>query len=271
MAVVALLGVVESQRVCALSNPNGMLFRAVGVFQGPSEEGKCEVPTVTTAIVDSSNAVCRDATVVGFDTAAFRCEGSGAPCANDENCAGGETCLPTGSVHPTRMYPDRASPFGDVCGGFFELQNNLINRAVNVVAVSVRYRLVGGRFPGPVFENDFPVRCYRERKFRVGVGVRVPPVNSSDASPSGMPNTVFVQLVPIFPPQLFDCLRDPARGNASAPLLVIARLRAHGLVDGGGTIRSNPVQYTLTLLPAGSGTPGGPPDGVPVRCSPPAL
>jgi hypothetical protein len=171
------------------------------------------------------------------------------------------------------MYPDPTSPFGNFCGGFLELQNNLINRAINVVRVVVKYRLVGGSFPGPVFENDFPLKCQNKvdklRKARLGVGARVNPINSTDPSPSGASNVVFVRLVPIISPQVLDCLRDPSRGNVSAPVLIIAKLRAHAFVDGGGTIRSNWVQYTLTLLPEGAAVPGGPPQGIPTRCSPP--
>jgi hypothetical protein len=237
-----------------------MVFRAVGIFQGPSEEGKCEVPTVGSAIVDVSNAIRRDATVVTSDTVAFRCGGSDAECTSDADC-GGEACLPTGALYPTVMYPDRSNPFGNFCGGFVELQNNLINQAINVYSVKVRYRLPGLLFPSV---------CRRERKFNIPVGTRLNPVNSTDASPSGAPNAAFVQLLPVFSPMLLNCLRDPARGNLSAPLVLIARVRASAYLDSGGRITSNTLRYTLTLLPDGGIGGGSPPVGFPTQCAPPA-
>jgi hypothetical protein len=249
-----------AERVDAASNPNGMVFRAVGIFQGPSEEGKCEVPTVGSAIVDVTNGLCRDATVATSDTAAFRCGGGGDACVSDGDCAG-EPCLPTGVLYPTVMYPDRTSPFGNFCGGFLELQNNLINQGITVYRVNVRYRLGG---------QGFPLLCRTERKFRIPVGTRLNPVNSADPSPSGAANTAFMQLLPIFSPALLNCLRDPARGDVSAPVVLIAKLRVLGLLDAGGRIVSNPLQYTLTLLPEGGGGAGAPPGGVPTRCAPPS-
>jgi hypothetical protein len=223
----------------SLSNPNGMVFRAVGIFQGTVEEGRCRVPIANQAINDSSQAVCRDAT---------------------------EFVFPDGSVtvEPTTMFPMFGPDFLNFCGGFLSLQNNMINQAVNVRKVRIRYRIP---------RVGFPVLCRAQRSFNLFVGQRVDPVNSINVNPFGAPNVVFMQMLPIFPQQLLDCLRDPARGDVQAPVTLVAKIRAFGLLDDGRDIKSNRVQYTLTLLPQGAVPPGPnnglPPRGNPVRCAAP--
>ncbi len=221
-----------------VDNPNGIVFRAVGIFQGTTEEGRCTVPSAGQAIADQAQAVCRDATEV--------VDPSGGP----------------STVEPTVMYPAFGPYFLGFCGGFLELQNNMINQAVNLKRIRVWYRIPG---------QGFPVLCRAERRFRLYVGGRIDPVNSVNPSPFGAPNISFTQMLPIFSPQLFDCLRDPARGNVPAPVTMRATVTAVGTTDDGRKIRSNRTSYTLTLLPEGA-TPssgGQPPAGNPLRCSPP--
>jgi hypothetical protein len=219
----------------SVSNPRGMSFRAVGLFQGEVEEGRCKVPITTQAIADVSGSICRDAT--SFDSVA----GS--------------------SSFPTIMWPDWGNLFGNFCGGFLWLQNNMINQAVNVFKVRVRYRIPG---------RGFPVLCRAQRRFNLWGGARVNPVNSFNENPFGQVNAVLTQLLPIYSPQLFNCFRDPARGNVAAPVTVVATLQAVGYRDDGRKIKSNKLKYSLTLLPNGSssGVPSGgvPPGGV---CAPP--
>ena len=219
----------------AVSNPRGMLFRAVGIYQGESEEGKCKVPSATSGFADTSRAICRDATEILSDTETF--------------------------VYPTRMFPD-LTIYGNFCGGFLVLQNNMINQAVNVYKVVVRYKIPG---------RGFPLLCRAQRRFKLFVGGRVPPVNSIYESPFGAVNVTLTQLLPIYSPEMLDCLRDPLRGNVSAPVTVAARIRAQGYLDDGRHITSNKTYYTLTLLPQGS-VPGAPsgglyPRGYLLRCA----
>lgn len=217
------------------SNPNGMLFRLIGIFQGTVEEGKCTVPTANQAIADSTRSICRDATEI--------------------------TSTEGTSVFPTVMFPDLAT-FANFCGGFVGLQNNMINQAINVSKVKIRYRIPG---------RGFPVLCRGFRVFKTFIGSRIDPFNSINPSPFGAPNINFVQLLPIYSPQMLDCLRDPLRGNVQAPVTVGARIRVFGKLDDGGRIKSNRSRYSLTLLPQGSTPPGAsggsPPAGAPTRCA----
>jgi hypothetical protein len=83
----------------------------------------------------------------------------------------------------------------------------------------------------------------------------------------------FTQMLPIFSPQVLDCLRDPARGDLQAPATLRAIIRAVGRLDDGRKIQANRVSYTLTLLPPGAVPPGPsggqPPQGNPLRCADP--
>ena len=218
----------------AVSNPRGMLFRAANIYQGEVEEGKCKVPSATGGFADTSRSICRDSTEIVSDTETF--------------------------VYPTRMFPDLAL-YSDFCGGFLVLENNMINQAVNVYKVRVRYEIPG---------RGFPLLCRAQRRFRLFVGGRVPPVNSVYPSPFGAVNVTLTQLLPIYSPEMLDCLRDPVRGNVSAPVTVVARIRAYGYLDDGRDIMSNKIYYTLTLLPEGSilGAPSGGvyPRGYTFRC-----
>ena len=222
-----------------VGNPNGMVFRAIGIFQGQVEEGRCRVPVMNQAIADNSGAVCRDAT---------------------------EFVFPDGSVsvEPTYMYPMFGPEFIDFCGGFIALQNNMINQAINVEKVRVRYRIPG---------LGFPVLCRSQRSFKLYTGQRIDPVNSVNTGPFGAVNVVFMQMLPIYSQQFLDCLRDPARGDVQAPVTVVAKIRAFGQLDDGRSIKSNRAQYSLTLLQEGAVPPGPsgglPPQGSPTRCATP--
>jgi len=96
-------------------------------------------------------------------------------------------------------------------------------------------------------------------------------VNSVYPGPFGAVNVTLTQLLPIYSPEMLDCLRDPLRGNVSAPVTVVARIRAYAFLDDGRDIMSNKIYYNLTLLPEGSvpGTPSGGlyPRGYTFRCA----
>jgi hypothetical protein len=241
LITLAVLGVSlgSGGRAGADHNPNGISFRALGIFQGEVSEGTCSVPSAGQLIGDSSGSICRDATEIA-----------------------GEVGSST-TVFPTRMYPELAL-FANFCGGFLAMQNNMINQAINVQRVKIRYRIPG---------RGFPVLCRRERRFNQFIGVRIDPVNSTNPAPFGAVNQALVQLLPIYSADMLDCLRDPTRGNVAAPVTVVARIRALGRRDDGRRIKTNRVRYSLTLLPVGSspgtGSGGTPPIGNPTRCVPP--
>ncbi len=236
MVVCASIAVVQRARAFR-SNPNGIVFRAIGIFQGEVEEGKCKVPTASQAITDSTRSICRDATEIVTQ------DGT--------------------SVFPTRMFPELTT-FGNFCGGFVGMQNNMINQAINTDKVKIRYRIPG---------RGFPVLCRNLRVFKTFIGARIDPSNSTNPSPFGPPNFNFTQLLPIYSAEMLDCLRDPLRGNVQAPVVVTARIIIFARMDDGGKIKSNRVRYSLTLLPEGSSPGGGsggePPTANPTRCAVP--
>ncbi len=241
MMVVAVLGASQAATRPAwatVDNDNGIVFRAVGIFQGTVDAGRCTVPNAIQAIADQAGAVCRDATEI------VSTDGS--------------------TIEPTVMYPAFGPFFLNFCGGFLSLQNNMINQAVNLRKIKIRYTIPG---------VGFPVLCRGQRRFRLFVGGRVDPVNSTNPNPFGAPNMMFTQMLPMFSPQVFDCLRDPARGDVQAPVTLRAIVHAVGRLDDGRKIQANRVSYTLTLLPPGAVPPGPsggqPPQGDPLRCADP--
>jgi hypothetical protein len=239
IASVAVWAAVTGVASADVSNGNGMIFRAIGIFQGQVEEGRCRVPVMNQAIGDNAGAVC---------------------------LTGTEFVFPDGSVsvEPTYQYPMFGPEFINFCGGFIALQNNMINQAVNVRKIRIRYRIPG---------LGFPVLCRSQRSHKLFTGQRVDPINSINSNPFGQINVVFTQMLPIYSQQFLDCLRDPLRGDIQTPVTVVAKIRAFGHLDDGRDIKSNRVQYSLTLLGDGAVPPGpnggSPPAGTPVRCATP--
>jgi hypothetical protein len=205
------------------NNPNGMVFRAVGWFKGKSEisqdQIKCEIPTVTSAISEGSFAV-------GLWNTYGRA---------------------------TLYYPDINNPFGNPCGVWIQLQNNLLNQGIQLDHVELRYRIQGAlRMRGAVpTRKNFPRACAAFRHDTHFVGARLEPANSSNStSQSGAPNVAFIEMLPLVQPELFDCLRQEYVGRAStlfASLPLVVRATAVGMSDTGDTFRSNTISYTLNL------------------------
>lgn len=214
LVLIILAGVAAPSAWALVSNSNGMVFRAVGIFQGEVEAGRCQVPIANSAIADAAAGICRDFTTL--------------------DAGGGSTV-----VIPTTMYPDSRSLIS-FCNGYLQVQNNLINQAINIRKIRIRYKIPG---------QGFPVLCRKERKFNLFVGGRVDPVNGVNLNPFGQINVAFIQMIPIYSAPMLDCLRDPARGDVAAPVTVVAKIRAFGRLDDGRRIKSNRVQYSLTLLP----------------------
>ena len=206
------------------NNPNGTVFRAVGWFKGKAEitQGRinCEIPNVSNAISEGS-----------FGLGLWNTFG-----------------------RPTLYFPDINSEFGNPCGGWIQLQNNLLDQGLNLDHIEMRYKIAGARRfrqAGVVTQNQFPLACRDFRRETAYVGNRLNPVNSTqDTSSSGAPNVAFVEVLPMVTPQLVGCLRDQYAGISTdvyTSLPLVIRATAIGTSDAGATYRSNPIQYTLTL------------------------
>src|SRR5207302_1792709 len=111
LAVLVVLGLTVSAR--ADNNPNGMSFRAVGWFKGKAEisagDIKCDIPNVSGAISEGAFAMGL------WNTYGFQ----------------------------TLMFPDTSNPFGNPCGVWIQLQNNLIDQAINLERIELRFRIAG--------------------------------------------------------------------------------------------------------------------------------
>jgi hypothetical protein len=205
------------------NNPNGVVFRAVGWFKGKAEitAGRinCEIPNVNNAISEGSFAL-------GL-----------------WNTFGRQTVY----------FPDINSEFGNPCGGWIQLQNNLLDQAINVERIVLQYRIQGARrFRQFVAtRNGFPLACRQFRKEVHFNGARLNPANSTEStSSSGAPNVAFIEMLPMVTPQLISCLRDQYTGiptdvYSSFPLVI--RATAYGMSDAGDGYRSNVIKYSLNL------------------------
>jgi len=224
MLVVALLAALLAAGAArADNNPNGMAFRAVGFFQGTGAASSgtvtCTVPTVTSAIADGAFAMGLWNTY-GFDTLFF---------------------------------PDTGNPFADPCGVFVQLQNNLLDQAIQVDHIALHYKIPGARrFRQFVPARDgFPIACRPLRNDTLFIGAVVNPVNSTvDQSGSGQPNVTFIQMLPFVSPQMINCLRAqyaPLSTDLFTSLSLVIRASVVGVSDTGDTFRANPIRYTLNL------------------------
>ena len=218
------LGMALGARMAAAdNNPNGLAFRAAGWFKGKAEitatEIKCEIPTISAAIADGLFAM-------GLWNTFGR---------------------------PNLFFPDANGPFSNPCGGWMQLQNNLINQAMVLDHVELRYKIAhAARFRGSVpTRNAFPVACRELRRDQVFASTLLNPINSTqDVSGSGAPNTAFVQIIPMVSTQMFTCLRSqyaPLSTDVLSSLALVIRATAVGFSDAGDTFRTNPISYTLNL------------------------
>jgi hypothetical protein len=223
-AVALLLAMALDARIVAAdNNPNGTSFRAAGWFKGKAEitdtEIKCEIPTISSAISDGLFAM-------GL-----------------WNTFG----------HPNLFFPDANGPFSNPCGGWIQLQNNLLGQAIQLDHVDLSFKIPRARryrqFVPP--RNGFPVACREFRRDQVFVSTLLNPIDSTqDVSGSGAPNVAFVQIVPIVSTQMFNCLRGqyaPLSTDLFSSLPLVVRATAVGISDSGDTFRTNAISYTLNL------------------------
>lgn len=209
--------------VAADNNPNGIVFRAVGWYKGKAEISentiRCEVPTTSSAISDA-----------GFSLGLWNTFGA-----------------------TTLGFPDINNPFGNPCGVWLQLQNNLLDQGIQVEQVKLQFKVVGARrfrqFVPAV--RGFPVACRQLRRQTLFLGIRLNPVNTDDpTSGSGAPNVAFAQMLPLLSPEMVHCLRAEYAGRASSAftsLALVARATVTGISDTGDTFRSNTLSYTVTF------------------------
>jgi hypothetical protein len=153
----------------------------------------------------------------------------------------------------TLMFPDINQGFANPCGGWMQLQNNLLDQGIVIDRIALRFQVKGARrFRSMVpTRHGFPRACRKFRKTALFTGVRIDPINGQQpSSVSGAPNTAFVQLLPMLSPQLLHCLRSqyaplPTTVFVSLPLVITAT--AYGTSDAGDSFRSNPIRYTVSL------------------------
>jgi hypothetical protein len=99
-------------------NDNGIAFRAVGFFQGTLSDGRCTVPTATSAIADQSNNLVLDSAFVD-------------------------------SGYPAGVF---------FCRGYLWLENNLVGQAVVVDRLDFEYEIPGARIGLPSHSSSVGIR-----------------------------------------------------------------------------------------------------------------
>lgn len=221
--LIGMLASIVASGVEPAAADQSLVFRAVGFYQGEADisEGSitCEVPNIQAAFVDNA-----------YTMGLWNSFGT-----------------------PTLSFPDITNPFGDPCGGWIQLRNNMLVNGINLERVELKMRIPGaGRLRNQVpTRKNFPLACRQFNKATVFAGARLDPITSTTTvSNSGAPNVAFVQLLPMVSPQLFNCLRSqytpiPTDLLSSIPLVI--RAKAVGRADDGAVYRTNTIQYTLTL------------------------
>jgi hypothetical protein len=200
------------------ANEDGLSLRAVGFFDSTSSGAgsACQVPTIDNGVPVSTD------TIGLWDTFGV----------------------------PTVQYPD------DPCFGWMQLQNTMTSQGVSIEKIDIRLRIAGaGRFRQFVpTRNGFPTACRALRKSTVFSGAHLFPFGTDPSygnTGSGVAHVAFVNLFPIVNAQVIQCLHEqyaslPADVYVSLPLII--RATASGVTDSGGHLKSNPLQFTLTLL-----------------------
>jgi len=224
-ALVAMMVVTATSLAApAVASTDGLVFRALGFYRGTQnisdDSISCEIPTTSSAIADGGHQM------------------------GIWNSYGFETV----------SYPDEVNPFGNPCGGWVQLQNNMRTQGINLTRVVLHMKLPGSkRFRDQVpTRRNWPTACKGLRKQVLFLGARMDPVGSipTGGSGSGAPNVVFLQLFPMLPPETLTCLRDQydsldTTSFSSMPL--VFKARAYGMTDSGDQVQTQNFRYTLTL------------------------
>ena len=202
----------------ARAGDDGLVLRAVGFFEAEASGAgtACSIPSISDGIPVSSDTIGLSNTF-GI---------------------------------PTIQYPQ------DSCQGWMELQNVMTSQGINIESVDIRLRIAGaGRFRQFVpTRKGFPSACSALRNAKVFTGAHLFPVGTDPNfgnTGSGIPHVAFVNLFPMVNAQVINCLREqysalPTDVYVSFPLII--RAVATGVKESGGKVRSNPLQFTLSLL-----------------------
>lgn len=211
---------------CPARANTGLVLRAVGLFEGEASSNggnnTCTVPTISTGIANSFNEMGLYNTF-GFATLSF---------------------------------PDRTNPFAEPCGGWLEMQNNMIFQGITVDRIDVRLSINGAkRFSAFVpTRNGWPTACRSLRNINLPTGLHLYPFATTPQgvgnTGGGVPHLGFVGINPMVSAQVFRCLQQqygalPADTYVSLPLTI--KVTARGTADDGSGFSSNSVRYTLTL------------------------
>lgn len=181
------------------NNDQGVSFRAVGIFAGQASindnQITCQIPNVENAIADT-------AFPVNLDT--------------------------------IRFFPDANDAFADPCGGYIWMENLLLNEAINVQEISVRYEVAGSAIEVP--SNS------------ITTGFRINPSSSDIQQPSGQPNAILVQLLgQILPRIQVVFLQQNQNLLPARPYFLNVYLVAKGQSDDSTNYTSNEIGYQLTV------------------------
>lgn len=222
LVATAVAGIVLMAGV-ARAGTDGLVLTALGIYKGKedisAQQIQCEIPTVASAIPSA-------VTQAGL-----------------WNTYGA----------PTLFFPDRNNPFGDPCGGWLQVRNNLFAEGMNVSKVTVKLRIPGAnRFRDFVpTRNGFPTACKQFRKSTLFAGTWLDgELNQNPNSESGLTNVAFIQLLPIVSTDLIHCLRAqyaPLTTDEFVSLPLVAAITATGRAINGDRFTSNVVSYTITL------------------------
>lgn len=197
-------------------------FQALGWLAGEaqiSEQGiRCQIPTVAAAITDGS-----------FQMGLWNTFGE-----------------------PTILFPNPNAGFANPCGGWMQLQNNLIDQGMMLERIVFRYKIPGARrFRQFVpTRKNFPVACRDLRRETRFMSARLNAANSNSTTPAGAPNVAIVNPVPMVNTALIHCLRGqyaPLPTDVYTSLPLVIRAQAFGTTDLGEAVTSNVVLYSLTL------------------------
>jgi hypothetical protein len=138
------------------------------------------------------------------------------------------------SLSGTRQFPDENDAFGNPCGGFLGLQNNLTNQSINVTEISFRYEIPGaGVAIGPWSQST---------------GVTIPSSTFQGTTSSGEPNVVFVHMLGnIVPQPIIVELNQNVNRLPGTPYVMNVFITARGQSDQGTNYETNEVGYTITV------------------------
>lgn len=213
LRAVLVAAIVVAGSVPARASDDGMVMRAVGFFvsEASGQSGSCQIPSATSGIpVSSDIAMLSNTTVYPFSS----------------------------------------------CDGYVQLQNVMTSQGIDVDRMDIRLRIAGAnRFRQYVpTRNNFPAACRQLRNSHIFAGAHLFPVGTPPDygnTGAGVGHLAFVQLLPMVDAQVFSCLREQYSGlptNVYVSLPLVLRVVAHGRTDAGQRVRSNPIQFTLSLL-----------------------